>query len=186
MEVDLDRILSAVGDDYVPSNLDRAGLRWDIYHAADWRQAIADVKALSRQRRRAAMIYDTAKELLDLLREDDADQRAVRYGRNPDPITMLCELMVSATEVRNQSSDTLYNLQRSAFEECILCLQLTYESYFGRPATFSRDKETGQPSGPFVRFARACLCEMNISNNGKPYAAESVVSAIRRNKKVAA
>jgi hypothetical protein len=58
-------------------------------------------------------------------------------------------------------------------------LPAIYKIHFGRDAGTSLGRKD-KPSGPFIRFADHALLELDISHNGKPYAAASIARAFTR------
>jgi hypothetical protein len=78
------------------------------------------------------------------------------------------------------SDKALYRLPRSPFEFFVAnVLTKVFEVHFGRPMRkFSRDPAGSKARGPYIRFAVAVLRELGITNNGKPYAPETIARAI--------
>lgn len=184
-EGSLDRILRAVGSSHVPPDLDRMSLWADIGWARTWQGTMVELKSGSRERRRLATIVTSAKKLRRLLEEDKAGQSlALKYYsfRDPDPLLILEKVIAAVQKSQRPPQDAgpLISLPGSAFEQAILALQSTYQDHFRRPVAVSRSGQRGLPSGPFLRFAEACLEELGILNKGKPYKRESIISAVKR------
>jgi hypothetical protein len=74
----------------------------------------------------------------------------------------------------------LYLLPRSPLEFFVAnVLPSVFKSHFERPAGASRVENGTKTGGPYIRFAVATLKELGITNNGKPYAPETVARAFR-------
>jgi hypothetical protein len=59
-------------------------------------------------------------------------------------------------------------------------LTKVFATHFERPAALSRDPNTGEPRGPYIRFAAAVLGELNIKKtNGDPYSLETIARAMK-------
>jgi hypothetical protein len=73
-----------------------------------------------------------------------------------------------------------YLLPRSPLEFFVAnVLPSVFKSHFERPAGASRVENGTKTGGPYIRFAVATLKELGITNNGKPYAPETVARAFR-------
>lgn len=51
----------------------------------------------------------------------------------------------------------------TATQDLVLSLLPIYRAAFGRRIAVSRDKDTGRPSGPLVRFLGACLDRLEVN-----------------------
>jgi hypothetical protein len=77
------------------------------------------------------------------------------------------------------SDFALYRLSRSPLEYFVAnVLPSVFESHFERPGGASRVEKGTKTGGPYIRFAAATLKELGITNNGKPYAPETVARAL--------
>ena len=189
-----DRILSAVGGEACPTNVDRDALLRGLSLCAEWyREAqrfVTDV-AIKQERERLASISKSTQRLLLLLEEDDANRlydwyslvRRLRH-RKVDPTEPLQKLLsLVESDLHKQEKDGASKAyiksfrKRSAFEWLvgywlpIVYIQLEFANPGSTKAFLASD-------GPVVAFIEAVLKELNITKVGRPYSRAAIVKAL--------
>jgi len=195
------RILQAAGK--CSSNLDRAEFWSDLVRCvAEFRLRSTYGKAsfIRARTNRFSAIHKHTKELARLLRDDEAEEdvigdnwREILPKDMPSPREFAKILYgLLDTDLKHLWEESPDRLQKhiamvekdhgggvSAFEWLAgTALPSVFKKFFGNPS-FSRTTEQG-PKGPFIRFALAVLCEFKITNQGKPYRAETVAAALTK------
>jgi hypothetical protein len=178
----IDRILEAVGQKFVPADLDRPAMRdaiekaWAMQGKIDKNRPGPRARTCSKQ---LAGIYEAADALLALLTTDnDATEWVTKIV--PEAASNVRRLGVVVDSIKrtldDSENDTTANYRRvPTGTEWLAGVELPciYEEYFERDAAVSRN--AGRPNGPCVRFLKAILAEMKL-----PFADESIVRAMTR------
>jgi hypothetical protein len=199
----VERILAAVGEKFIPPDLDKLKLAEDLatcftgYSSAVQRRSDKPTKD---RIHRLKSIQKAAKRFEGQLMPDDVWDWSDSYSE--------CELLQSEVEYlikrldseiedltwelewgpwqdfreairRNLSARALANRWkvRSPFEWVAgHFLPELFRTHFGKKPTFSRWK--GVPDSPAIRFIERALIELEITNRGRPHSRESIAKAL--------
>jgi hypothetical protein len=182
-EAGVDRILAAVGEKFIPAQLNKAALvrgfvlcrRW--YRRALYLSSDEPEKTLIRQ---LEQTRKTAKRLEQLLASDDIQSLLFWWFSPEDSLKANVSLLVvKIDEALADGPGWRKELYPESFKALSafdwlagLYLPDVFELAFGRPPSTSE-------SGPTIRFVEAALAELKITKGGKPYSRASIARAIR-------
>jgi hypothetical protein len=192
----LNRILKAVGKEHWPKNLDRQALVrgidecMELYCAA---LKFHNDKYEMSQRRHLKLALGRAKRLRQLMKDDSLwHDNLWQYiiGKASPPQTPRTAIQALEVLIAQELAERAYDKDdvetsyrhsfqaRSPFEALFGdWLPLLYVE-LGFPNSKSPD-ELASKNGPFIRFARAVAYELNVKKNGRPYAANSFIKAVK-------
>jgi hypothetical protein len=178
----IDRILEAVGQNFVPADLDRPAMRDAIEKAWATQRKIDEYRPGPRGRacsKQLAGIYEAAAALLSLLTTDnDASQWVTKI----DPkaalsvrrlVAVVDSLKGTLDESAKETTANHARVPTAADWFAGVELPCVFQECFHRKAGVSRN--AGKPDGPCVRFVRAVLAEIKL-----PFADESIARAMTR------
>ena len=190
----VDRILVAVGESFIPSDLDREELCNALKFCATWHRVVTEYGSarLERERtRRLDMAAKSARRLAQLLAHDDTwsfiGKKLSPYDESPREAVLrlvkaLDEALGSYVPLARRLGAlgddlTAYLTDRSPLEWLVgKHLPKLWSKHFGIKARISRSKD-GTPDGPYIRFAESVLVELNITKSGQPYRRETLAKA---------
>jgi hypothetical protein len=177
----LDRILSHVGERFVPADLDRAALRGAIARAIATKQKIdrSRPSKYSRALRKGVASIHQAAEVLGARLKDNNHARQLIADVLPSVSEDVIHIIAAAeaiAEVLGESHKEIrakYDRRLPSANEWLagVELPLIFEEFFHRRA--GRSRSDGGPAGPTVRFVHAVMTEI-----GTPLAKESIVRAM--------
>ncbi len=193
---ELDQVLSNVGAQCVPTNLNRGELCDDLEWAGTWYRTGVELRASNAPRQKKLLQIDkTARRLKVLLNDDEASREIAQFyplkAHSPKEIL---ELLIAAVDKRlswrppsepewakraaTQWAAELALNERSAFEWIAgQYLPGLFKKHFKKKASFSRTAD-GKPSGPYIRFAEHVLIELKITKHGQPYTRGAIAKAL--------
>jgi hypothetical protein len=178
----LNRILDAVGERFIPPNLNRTRLWTALVEGVETKEKIDCFRPGSRKRAMIKSIKNIRKA---------ANSLAAALNDNDDANKLFVSLMPSSLEDIKRLCVVAENFERtwSASDKATreqykripsandwlagVELPLIFEECFGRKPR--RARTNGKPSGPTVRFVAAALSEMD-----SPLADETIVRAMTR------
>ena len=197
----VERILAAVGEKFIPLDLDKQKLVTDLasclatYSSAAQRRSDKQTKD---RVRRLKSIQNAAKRLERQLVPDDIWDWSDRYSE--------CEYLQNEVKylinrLDLEINDLTFELEwgpdwheairrnlapraladrwkaRSPFEWVAgHFLPELFRTHFGKKPTVNRRK--GVPDSPAIRFIERALIELEITNRGRPYSRESIAKAL--------
>jgi hypothetical protein len=188
----LNKILKAVGKEHCPKNLDRQALARGINECMELYCAALKFhndKYEMSQRRHLELVLGRAKRLRQLMKDDSLwhDDLWQYLSNKASPaqtpraaIQALEALIACELAERAYDKDDVETSYRHSFQA-----RSPFEALFGDwlPLLYT---ELGFPNGrlaskdgPFVRFARAVADELKLKKNGRPYAANSFIKAVK-------
>ena len=192
----LDRILKSVGKEHCPKNLDSHALVRgmdeciELYGAA---LKFHNDKYEMSQRRHLKLVLGRAKRLRRLMKEDDLWHdglwqylaKKASPAQTPRAAIQALEVLIeSELAERAYDEDDVETSYRHSFQA-----RSPFEALFGdwlpllyAELGFQNAKsldELASKNGPFIRFARAIADELKLKKNGRPYAANSFIKAVR-------
>jgi hypothetical protein len=175
------RILGAVGKKFVPADLDRSALRAAIEQAWVAREIIDKNRPGPRLRRCLNQLdhaYKAADKLAStLVANNDLVERVTDLV--PEAILNIRQvaIVIKVLKERIGNYRTIANEYRRVptATEWLAGVELPciYEVHFRRGTGVSRDKVSGKPGGPMVRFIAAALNEARV-----PVKDETIVRAV--------
>ena len=176
----LDRILAAVGRQFIPHELNKNSLRAALNEAAEGKEIVDRFRSGSRTRaltKAVVRISGVADRLAKAIKENyDASQLITNAV--PQILTTMTELIEYAGVLEQKLSDTnrlvLARHDRiPSRREWLAGVELPniFEEFFGRKA--GRSRNAGAPSGPTVRFIFAVMSEID-----HPLKSETIVRAM--------
>jgi hypothetical protein len=173
----VDRILEAVGAQYIPDKLDREALFGDIESAASVHHTGQALRIKPAKREEDARRIQTAlAHAEELFFKYIADHEALHLHPNIPRLRNMIDAVSKENEPRPVLNKVLGFKQQasvSPFENLIGNLRWIFETHFARDAGYSKDLHTGAVGGPFIRFAGAVLQEVGIF-----YEIKSIASAV--------
>ncbi len=187
-DLDIERVLEGVGARYVPQNLNRKQLvydinrAWSFYHDYRKETSKGHRTALLKYTKRVIGAANALSDLLDQPHEDADDFRKfVSHAAFPlsefrtrlQRLPGLAESLQNAYKVQ-MPSRTAYGLAPTEF---FLGYDLPriFKKHFKREGGRSRQHTGGTPYGPFIRFAEAVSGAL-----GQNATAESISTAITK------
>jgi hypothetical protein len=198
----IDRILHQVGDGLCPPTLDREALVAALERVAQsysMQRYLDDQPSDRKMLQQVERILSTARRLDNLLPTLDGSG-----SEDPDPLWRL--MRTAASDIGDPASaawqaiegvrlsvalfhkilqDRSYSLGwngHPSAESWLIedALPKIYEQHFGRSFRMSRDKLTGLPSGPGIRFIIEVLSIMGVlTRDGKSYGPEAIEYYLR-------
>jgi hypothetical protein len=195
------RILAAVGEKFIPPDLDKQKLVTDLasclatYSSAVQRRSDKPTKD---RVRRLKSIQNAAKRLERQLVPDDIWDWSDRFSeceRLQEEVKYLIERVdleiEDLTFELRWGPDWLENIRRGLAPRALAdrwkarspfewvaghYLPELFRTHFGRKPTFNRGK--GVPDSPAIRFIERALTELGITNRGRPYSRGSIAKAL--------
>jgi hypothetical protein len=179
----VDRILAAVGEQYVLPELDREALRGDIESAASVHHTgeVLRVRPHGREEE-AKRVWTALQRGEDLAFEYIAHHEALHLHRHIPALKNMIHAFKTDNEQRPHLHKVVSFKQQipvSPFENLIGNLMRIFKTYFERDAGYSTPPGGGQPGGPFIRFAEAVLREVGLL-----YEIKSIASAVDKLRRV--
>lgn len=190
------RIIDAVGYKYAPADLDCEKLRQDLEWAGCWYQTRVSLDDKSKRDRRIEAALRAAKrfqqtlgklesgdfpqisQYLLMLEDTSFAKRLERFIIQADTALKPPPEPRWAKAAAAQMANELHLRERSPFEWLAgIKLPIIFMGHFRRAAGVSRAKD-GALDGPFIRFVKAALTELGISNKGRPFAPEAIAKAL--------
>ena len=196
----VERILAAVGEKFVPADLDKLKLSKDleacftVYCSAVQRRSDKPTKD---RIRRLNSIQKAAKRFERQLAPDDIWDWKDRYSEceylhdNVENLIRLLDLEIADQQFELEwgpdwreaihlnlppKTPTDRWRARSPFEWIAgHFLPEVFRTHFGRKPTFHRQKV---PDSPAIRFIEWSIIELGITNSGRPYSRESIAKAL--------
>ena len=170
----VDRILEAVGAQYIPDKLSREALHGDIESTLSKHHTgqVLRIKPAEREEE-ARRIQDALAHVEELLWRYIAKYEALHLQPNIPRLRNMIEAVGKENEPRPVLNKVLGIRQQtsvSSVENLISDLMCIFKIHFERDAGYSKDPHTGAVGGPFVRFAEAVLQEAGILFEGKSIA----------------
>jgi hypothetical protein len=197
----VERILAAVGEKFIPPDLDKQKLRADLVSCGEtYLSAVQrrSDKATKDRISRLESIREAAKRLEAQLGPDDVWDWKDRYSECEylqDHVENLTRLLTSEID------DLMFEVEwgpdwreairlnvparaladrwkaRSPFEWIAGdYLPQVFTAHFGKKPTFHRRKDV--PDSPAICFIERALIELGITNRGRPYSRESIAKAV--------
>lgn len=178
----VDRILEAVGAQYIPDKLAREELCGDIESAASVYHTgeVLRIKPANRELE-ARRVWAVLQKGEDMAFEYIARHEALHLQRHIPSLKNMIHAFKTDNERRpvlNKVVSFKQQIPVSPFENLIGNLMWIFETHFARDAGYSKDPHTGAVGGPFIRFAGAVLQEAGILFEVKSIA--SAVDKLRR------
>jgi hypothetical protein len=190
----LNRVVNAVGDKFIPDNLNKSALREGLEWCAEWRHTAAQgrLSKLSKHKfSQLGKIQKVAKRLALLLSDDyvwlDISAKLPLQQRSPrDAVNDLVKAVGKVLKQQRVRAgapiETSDFAQRSPFEWLVgEHLPELFNRHFARRARLSRNQ--GRPDGPYIRFAERVLLELEIKHQGRPYTREAIARALTATRK---
>jgi hypothetical protein len=184
---DVARIIKAVGIEGV--SVDKAALRRDLDFCGTYfraRQAMARNRLLRKDLKK---VEATALKLVKLLTRQmrqsldiPAWHRAVVGSIVKAASRRLRPRVTKVAEVFDKKLASALGVQRLSPFEWLVGERLphVFKKHFKVEAGYTRNPYTdpGTVESPYIRFAMECLKIFSVTNNGKPYSAESIARAM--------
>jgi hypothetical protein len=195
-EAAIERILKAVGEKFVPANIDRAALRQDLEYWGGWYDdaVVIDNRTLARRRKeKLSSIRNACARMLKI--DEDVwnlvigTQAIFRGPYHEDPRYAIQCLLVDVNrtlkppdtpQLRTPDKDDLF-AENSPFERLAgKHLKRVFEKHFHgvNPHSYTRTTE-GEADGPYIRFAHQGLIALGVVNpRGDPYTCGAIADAV--------
>jgi hypothetical protein len=199
-EVAVERILKAVGEKFVPANIDRATLQQDLERRGYLYGLTVEINNLTLARRREKQLTRMRNACNRLLKMDDdvwdlitGTRAAFRGPHNEDPRHAIQCLVVDIDRTFRPpfgpehwvAGDESLGLsdEGSPFERLVgKDLPIVFAKHFpGKRAGYTVSDVL--VDGPYIRFAERVLVALNITNRGIPYARHSIADAVTKYRK---
>jgi hypothetical protein len=176
----VDRIAASIKD--APDDLDRGELLRELnIFLADWRLADHDRCAPARRCKEIDKAIAAAEKLREQIKEIGGLLLTSRYDAN------LQQLIADLNKLRSPADQLpeadLGTIEDSVFEHFVgHRLRQIYETHFKTQAGYKKNPyaESSEVTGSFIDFTEATLKELQIFNNGKPYARNTISNALSK------
>jgi hypothetical protein len=183
-EQTLDRILTQVGQKFVPADLDRTALRIAIAKAVATKEKVDTSRPGKRSsvvRKGVQRIRQAAETLNARLKENNDAWQWIAELMPPGSEELIIRFICAAEAVEqtlgesDQRIVSKYSPRIPTASEWLagVELPLVFEKFFRRKE--GRSRSGGKPSGPTVRFVNAVMTEVDT-----PFSEESIVRAMTR------
>jgi hypothetical protein len=182
----LGRILTAVGNKFIPASLDRVDLWNAIEKAAKAKENFDRFKSGPRTRAliKAMNRIGKAADALTKIVKENGDAAQLIAEKLPDALTIVQQIIdcsvvwESGLNESNKNLRTKYDRIPSSREWLVgVELPNIFEEFFGRKA--ARSRNDGKPAGPTVRFISAVMDEIDCASNS-----ETIIRAMTRYSKL--